>query len=315
MIGMLPILDGRGTEYMTSSVAEKFFYKLDNLHKYNWVVLPTMTDQDVELTRTNETIVWIHVPTLYAPMSILQFFYDESLTDNIKAYIVQSEFHKKDIVENFQVDPAKVFVLNNAFDPVGYVEKSTDHVNFIYTPQVSRGLDILLDAFAQVKDSNISLTVHGCSCDECMFVFGNTGYVRGMGDSRIDFVGHTDRDVYIRNLHQANVMVYPCKFEETAGIGIMEALSAGIKVVCTDLGALPETTMGFAKLVKGYPREIYKQRTTRKKYVKVFRKEIKKAIRQIRKNRFDPTLQVKTINDRFSWESIEKQWIDFNSSM
>jgi glycosyltransferase involved in cell wall biosynthesis len=315
MIGMLPILDGRGTEYMTSSVAQKFFYKLDNLQKYNWVVLPTMTDQDVELTRQNETIVWIHVPTLYAPMSILQFFYDESLTSNIKAYVVQSEFHKKDIVENFDVDPSKVFILNNAFDPIEYVKKDTEHVSLIYTPQASRGLDILLDAFVKIKDSNISLTIHGCSCNECMVLFEHTEYVKGLADSRIDFVGHTNRNVYVRNLQQSNLMVYPCKFEETAGIGIMEALSAGIKIVCTDLGALSETTMGFAKIVKGYPREIYKQRIKRKKYVRVFRKEIKKAIREIRKNKFDPTLQVKAINERFSWEAIEKQWIDFNSSM
>lgn len=315
MIGLLPVLDGRGTEYMTSSVAQRFFYKLDNLHKYNWVVLPTTTQEDVELSRIHETIVWIHVPTLYAPMSILQFFYDQSITDNVKAYIVQSEFHKKDIVKNFEVDPNKVFVINNAFEPIDYVKKNTNHVNFIYTAQASRGLDILVEAFKQIDDNNISLTVHGCTCHECFMIPEDSNLIRGTVDSRIDFVNYTVRGVYVRNLQEANVMVYPCKFEETAAIGVMEAMSAGIKIVCTDLGALPETTMGFAKLIKRFPREIYKQRIKRQKYVKVFKKEIEKAIKEIRNNKFDPAMQIKAVNDRFSWEAIEKQWIDFNNLM
>ena len=312
MIGLLPILDGRGTEYMTSSVAQKFFYKLDNLQKYNWVVLPTLSQEDIDLSYIHETIVWIHVPTLYAPDFILNFFYDESITKNVKAYVVQSEFHKKDIVKNFGVDPKKVFVLNNAFDKINYVEKNTDHINFIYTPQASRGLDILLESFSKINDSNISLTVHGCNCDNCL---EEGRRVVGKKDSRIDFVGYTDRSIYLRNLQQANVLAYPCTFEETAGIGIMEALSAGLKVICTDLGALPETTMGFAKIIRGFPREIYKQRIKRKKHVRIFTKEMKKAIRQIRNNRFDPSAQVKAVNERFSWENIEKQWIEFNNAM
>lgn len=297
---------------MTSSVAQKFFYKLDNLQKYNWVVLPTLSQEDIDLAHTHDTIVWIHVPTLYAPDFVFNFFYDESITKNVKAYVVQSEFHKKDLVKNFGADPKKVFVLNNAFEPIEYVEKRTDHVNFIYTPQGSRGLDILLESFSKIKDSNISLTVHGCSCSNCLQESNNFS---GRDDSRVDFVGYTDHNTYIRNLQQANVLAYPCKFEETAGIAVMEAMSAGVKVICTDLGALPETTMGFAKIVRGFPREIYKQRIKRKKYIRIFTKEMKKAIRQIRNNKFDPSAQVKAINERFSWKNTEKQWIDFNNVM
>lgn len=312
MIGSLPIKDGRGTEYMASSVSKKFFNNLTNLHKYNWVLLPGASEEDELLARNNPTIVWLHVPTLYAPDFITKYFYNEDLTKNIRAYIVQSEFHKKDVVNNFGVNPNKVFVLNNAFDPIPYIQKSNDKINFIYMAQESRGLDILLEAFYNIEDIDISLTIHGCGCSDCSKGIDLNKY---LDDARIQFVGRTSREEYVANLQKAHILAYPCKFEETAGISLMEAMSAGIKIISTDLGAVPETTLGFAKIIKHFPREIYKQNAKKTKYVRIFSKQMKKAIKEIRLDKFDPALQIAAINDRFNWNTVEKQWVAFNSAM
>jgi glycosyltransferase involved in cell wall biosynthesis len=95
----------------------------------------------------------------------------------------------------------------------------------------------------------------------------------------------------------------------------MEALSAGVKVVSTDLGALPETTLGYAKLIPGFPVDPKEQDLVKNKYVKIFAKEIKKAIKEIRKGKFNPEPQIDAINKAFSWEETEKQWIAFNDQM
>ena len=50
-------------------------------------------------------------------------------------------------------------------------------------------------------------------------------------------------------LKPAAFLAYPCTVGETYGIAVQEAMAAGLKVITTDLGHLPHTTMGFADIV------------------------------------------------------------------
>lgn len=312
MIGSLPSKkEGRGTEYMSSIISETIWPELTNLHKYNIVLLPGSGDEDFLLAQKNPTIIWIHVPAYNMPEYVSRFFEDYAVLENTRAYVVQSEFHKKNISEEFSIPLSKIYVINNTFEPIPYVLKPKDSIDLVYISQASRGLDILLQAFEKVKDDSIRLIVHTCICEECV---ADVPEMKTK-DSRVLFPGFVSREQYIKNLQKASIYIYPCRFEETAGIGIMEALSAGIKVVTTTLGALPETTLGHAKLIKHMP--IYKedQDAKKEKFVKIFTKEIKRAVRQIKNGKFKPEKQVAHVKEAFGLKRIQDQWRDFNDQM
>ena len=319
MIGKIPTGGqmGRelgGTEYMAEQVMSRFFNKLDNLKKYNWVLIPDK-NHDQDLAKKNKNIIWVHVPGEELPLDYEFYFKNKIVRENTVAYIVQSQFHKKNISERFGIHQSKIHVLNNAIDPLPYKEKeSGKHVQFIYTPQPQRGVDILVNAFKQIKDKNISLVIHSvfkCSCGNASCDL-NIRYKNCMEDSRIYPIGWQDRESYIKNLQSSHVFLYPCLFQETGAIAVMEAMSAGVRVYTSELGVLPEMTNGFAKIMPGFSADQYLQQDSHKKYVKITKKFIKKAIKEARNRKFNPQDQVSYINNNFSFDQIEKQWIAFN---
>lgn len=295
--------DVRGTSFMVNGVQDRIFPKLSYIHKYNLILIPGTND--LEFAKKNKNVVWCHVPEYRMPDYCSIFLADINVVNNTVAYLVQSEFHKKNLIEAFSLDPKKVFVVNNAFNPLPKKEKNNKKmVNFFYAGQAERGLDMLLECFSLIKDKNISLTIHGCECPECM--------PEKVLDKRISFVGFTDKETYINNILNSHILSYPCTFQETACIMAMECLSGGVKIVSSDLGALPETTNGYAKIMQDFPYKIEDIIKNRNKIIKFFTKEMKKSIKEIRKGKFDPTEQIEYINNRFTWENTEKQWLELD---
>jgi glycosyltransferase involved in cell wall biosynthesis len=54
-------------------------------------------------------------------------------------------------------------------------------------------------------------------------------------------------------LQSIHFLVYPCTFEETACLAVIEAMAAGCRVIVPSLGALPETTGGYARIYPSNP--------------------------------------------------------------
>jgi len=57
---------------------------------------------------------------------------------------------------------------------------------------------------------------------------------------QVDFMGRLGRDAVERELAGAAMLLMPSRFHEFAGYSALEAMAAGVPVIASDLGALPE---------------------------------------------------------------------------
>jgi glycosyltransferase involved in cell wall biosynthesis len=105
-----------------------------------------------------------------------------------------------------------------------------------------------------------------------------------------------------KELPSFDILAYPNTFEETSCISVIEGLSCGLKVVTSNLGALPETTEGWATIypVLNSP-DLHSMR-----FAKILGTEIEK----MRENSDEVSLkeQMRVYNQRWTWDYRINQW-------
>jgi glycosyltransferase involved in cell wall biosynthesis len=102
-----------------------------------------------------------------------------------------------------------------------------------------------------------------------------------------------------------DILAYPNTFEETSCISVIEALSAGLRVVCPNLGALPETTEGWARM--------YPYLANKKLHALKFADILEEEIQKIKNGDLDSHLeqQVQTYAPRWSWDQRINEWTSY----
>ncbi|HOD83296.1 MAG: Alpha-D-kanosaminyltransferase [Planctomycetes bacterium ADurb.Bin126] len=109
---------------------------------------------------------------------------------------------------------------------------------FVGTNWRIKGLDVLLRAMARLAGRDVRLTVAGSS-----ELAGNRPFVRlagrlGLAD-RVTFAGRLDRPALAELLARSDALVLPSR-QEALGVSVLEALAAGVPVIATDVGGIPE---------------------------------------------------------------------------
>jgi hypothetical protein len=84
-------------------------------------------------------------------------------------------------------------------------------------------------------------------------------------------------------------------------------LCAGCSVLSSNLAALPETSLGFARQYGFIP--------DRQKHIERFARELKRTITEYREDKFDNTLQVEMTNKYYSWDTRVEQWVQFSKEL
>ena len=162
----------------------------------------------------------------------------------------------------------KIRTLYNAIDTKIFLPPKSFHVSrkqlgfseddfvIVYSGRINqdKGVSELIDAMLRIKEtSNIKLMIIGGS------FFGNTNnedfFIRSLKEKsktleeRIVFTGFIPYEDVPYYLHLADIAVLPSMWDEPFGLTIAEALAAGLPLITTRSGGIPEICEGVAIIV------------------------------------------------------------------
>jgi glycosyltransferase involved in cell wall biosynthesis len=179
------------------------------------------------------------------------------------AIVCVSQWHRTSMIGHYGLDPARVVVLRNAIAPCfeglfssrdELARAKGSRLILSYTSTPFRGLNVLIPVFSSVRQefpdaelevfSSMKVYQQAEEGDVYAKLYHACHQTPG-----ILYLGSVSQPRLAEELKAASILAYPNTFAETSCIAVMEAMAAGLTIVTIDLGALPETTMGFATMV------------------------------------------------------------------
>src|SRR3954447_4515234 len=226
-----------------------------------------------------------------------------------------SEWQKSTYHQQLGVPLEKLEVARNAISPsfehlfqdeADLVADKTPALRLVYTSTPFRGLEVLLACFPPLRRLHPTCRLEVYSS---MQVYGQSTakdryqelYKRCREMDGVDYRGSVPQPVLAKEMAGASILAYPNTFAETSCIAVMEALAAGLLVVTSDLGGLPETCAGWARLVPPI-----KPERTAEQFAIDYARSLDQAIRDwksdrdgMMKKRFE---QAEAIGRNYTWD-------------
>ena len=200
----------------------------------------------------------------------VQLLRDPNFVRKIDKIVFVSHWQYEKFSLVFGISGNKCTVIQNGIEPVPFSESKSEKKRLIYTSTPWRGLSVLLDSLQLMQRDDIEVDIFSSTKIYGQGFYDSTDhqftelYERARSMSCIHFHGFASNERVREAVQRADIMAYPCIFEETSCMSAIEALSAGCKVVTTNLGALPETcsvwasytpfTRDYKRLVDDYTR-------------------------------------------------------------
>jgi glycosyltransferase involved in cell wall biosynthesis len=226
------------------------------------------------------------------------------------------QYHKIIFVSNHQMNgfqqhygiaPSRCVVIPNAIIPIEAHEKPKDVIRLAYWSTPHRGLNILVPVFKKLaeKYENIELEVfssfelYGWAERDKEF---EPLFEQAREHPRIHLHGSVDNAVLREKLKECHILAYPSTWIETSCLVLMEAMSAGLMCVHSNLGALYETAANWTNM--------YQFHEDANKHAESFYHVLEASILTMNSPETNHRLAIqKNYADAFyNWEGREVQW-------
>jgi len=214
-------------------------------------------------------LTWIHhdINVSYIKTNKINHLYD--------GYIFVSNWQKYRYIQNFDLKDEKCYIMQNAFSPLIYnydipIKKEKA---IIYCSAPYRGLHLAFELFQIIKrhHPDIKFKIFSCfgrdtiinkeSYNEIInlnqldnFIKSDNDliykdfYKKLVNDANIEFYGSVPQKILFEHMKNSMILFYPNTYPETCCSLIFEALINRCNIISSDLGALNETSNGYAKL-------------------------------------------------------------------
>ena len=294
-----------GTELMHKELTSRLPQEvLDKFSIFNYPVY-------ADLTKT--TIYWNQ---LSYDQEAVQFLNTPHNINNFDHFVFVSHWQAEQFRKIFNIPGFKTNVIKNACIGVDKrKDGSRDKVKLCYTSTPWRGLDVLLDSWEILKPENAELHIFSSTkiygkdfADSAEQAYQNL-YDRCTTLANVVYRGSIPNEELRGELPTFDILAYPNTFEETSCIAVIEALSAGLRVVTSNLGALPETTEGWARM--------YTYMMDKELHARKFADILDQEINKIRTGELDPVLELQkqTYAPRWHWDARIQEWKDFLNTL
>ena len=189
-------------------------------------------------------------------------------------FICVSQWQRATYLHAFAIEPERISVRLNAIgtpfhylfpDRAALASGKAKTPTLAYTSTPGRGLSILVDLFPLLREIFPQLQLKVFSSMQTWQQSEDDPwlqdlYARCRATENLTLMGSLSQPELARELAQIHLLAYPNIYNETSCIALMEAMACGCDIVTTALGALPETSSGYARLVDPGPGNTYVKR-------------------------------------------------------
>lgn len=260
------ISNGRFFPY---SIYSKFAIKTINSTRPDIVFFESGTTDAVDIAKYYKNDSEIRfVYHVHADYLNRDSFGSALIIERFNYFVTVSDFIKKRIVSEFNIDERRAVVLKNAISSCArsvnqkkvfknlFLEKygiEKTNLIFVYCGRLSpeKGCKELIEAFSTADVTNCTLVIIG---GENFSSNKKTKYVSTLfnlaKDSKngIVFTGHLQQDEVRKILESADVGVIPSICNEAASLALVECRFASLATIASSVGGIPEYTTDEATL-------------------------------------------------------------------
>ena len=233
----------RGATEIQHELLEKYVPK-DLLDKFQ---ICTSIPGKVPLDPNKINILW--QKNSWDQPNLQNFFRNKDKHHEYDWYVFNSHWNFEKFRYFFRIPEDKSIVIKNGAShfPKRKIYKKGDPIKIIHHCTPWRGLNVLLLAMQLIKNTNVTLDVY--SSNE---IYGSEFASKANENTKdlfdqakklpnVNYIGYKSHEYILEHMSDYNIFAYPSIFEETFCASALEALSAGLHVITTNFGALPET--------------------------------------------------------------------------